>query len=108
MRHPAEEETPVATATLAATLNTPISELRSATMDRVLVIEDDDVLRKILPRPFSSPRESPARLCADQTCSARQSENLCFFEDVMVDFSKMEITHGGEKITVPAKELKAL
>jgi len=26
----------------------------------------------------------------------------------MVDFSKMEITHGGEKITVPAKESKAL
>src|ERR1022692_2194298 len=44
----------MATATLAATLNTPISELRPATMDRILVIEDDAALRKILRRLFSS------------------------------------------------------
>ena len=42
------------TTTLAATLNTPMSELRPATMDRILVIEDDSALRKILQRLFSS------------------------------------------------------
>ena len=44
----------MATATLAATLNTPISEPRPATMERILVIEDDGALRKILRRLFSS------------------------------------------------------
>jgi DNA-binding response OmpR family regulator len=37
-----------------ATLNTPASELRPATMDRILVIEHDGALRKILQRLFSS------------------------------------------------------
>jgi CheY-like chemotaxis protein len=40
--------------TLAATLNTPMSELRPATIDRILVIEHDRALRKILQRLFSS------------------------------------------------------
>jgi PleD family two-component response regulator len=44
----------MATATLAATLNTPTSELRPATVDRILVVEDDDALRKVLRRLFSS------------------------------------------------------
>jgi len=44
----------MATATLAATLNAPISEMRPATMDRILVIEDDGALREILRRLFSS------------------------------------------------------
>ena len=44
----------MAATTLAATLNTPISELRSVPMDRILVIEDDGALRKILRRLFSS------------------------------------------------------
>src|ERR1700723_4385277 len=44
----------MATATLAATLNAPISELRPAPMERILVIEDDLALRKILVRLFSS------------------------------------------------------
>jgi len=43
----------VATATLAATLNTPISQLRPAQMERILVTEDDGALRKIL-RPLTS------------------------------------------------------
>jgi DNA-binding response OmpR family regulator len=30
------------------------------------------------------------------------------FDDVMVDFSKTEITRGGEKVTVTAKEFKTL
>jgi DNA-binding response OmpR family regulator len=44
----------MATATLSATLNTPRSELRPVPMDRILVIEDDGALRKILRRLFSS------------------------------------------------------
>jgi CheY-like chemotaxis protein len=44
----------MATATSSATLNTPISELRPARMERILVIEDDGASRKILQRLFSS------------------------------------------------------
>jgi DNA-binding response OmpR family regulator len=44
----------MASITLAATLNTPMSELRPATMDRILVIEHDRALQKILQRLFSS------------------------------------------------------
>jgi DNA-binding response OmpR family regulator len=39
---------------LAAVLNIPISELRPATMDRILIIEDSGALQKILQRLFSS------------------------------------------------------
>jgi PleD family two-component response regulator len=48
------EEKVYGNATLSATLNTPISELRLAPMERILVIEDDGGLRKILWRLFSS------------------------------------------------------
>lgn len=44
----------MATATLAATLNTPVSEPQPAKTDRILVIEDDDAVRKVLRRLFSS------------------------------------------------------
>src|SRR5260370_17028952 len=49
-----KEEKIMATATLAVTLTTPISELRPATTDRILVIEDNRVLGKILGRLFSA------------------------------------------------------
>ena len=49
-----KEEELIGTTTLAATLNTPMSELRPATMERILVIEDDSALRKILQWLFSS------------------------------------------------------
>jgi DNA-binding response OmpR family regulator len=181
----------MATATLATTLNAPMSELRPSTMDRILVIEDDGALRKILQRLFSSegyevdvasdggsglevlrqraptavvvdlrqpgssecdlcnkfanlipglpllvlsassdvankvlllemgaddyvtipfsPRELVARLRALIRRASRVSpEDVYVFEDVMVDFSKTEITRGGEKIPVTAKEFKTL
>ena len=181
----------MATATLAANLNTPMSELRAAPVKRILVIEDDAALRKILRRLFSSegyevdvvpdgmagmeilrqkplsavildllspgssgcdlckkianlipglplvilsassdvadkvllleigaddyvtvpfsPRELVARLRAlIRRGSHVSTGSLYFFEDVMVDFSKMEITRGGEKITATAKEFKTL
>ena len=181
----------MATATLAATLNAPISEPRPAPMERILVIEDDRALRKSLARLFSSegyevdvvpdavsglerlrqgvpaavvldlprpgssgcdlckkianlvpglplvilsgssdvadkvlllemgaddyvtvpfiPRELVARLRALIRRASRVSpEPVYVFADVLVDFSKMEITRGGEKITVTAKEFKTL
>jgi DNA-binding response OmpR family regulator len=181
----------MATATLAANLNAPISELRPAPMERILVIEDDLALRKILARIFSSegyevdlvpdavsglerlrqgvpaavvldlprprssgcdlckkianlvsglpllilsgssdvadkvlllemgaddyvtvpfsPRELVARLRALIRRASRVSPQAVYvFADVLVDFSKMEIRRGGEKITVTAKEFKTL
>ena len=181
----------MATATLAATLNTPMAELRPTPVQRILVIEDDSALQKILRRLFSSegyevdvvsdgvsglkmigqrvpdalildllrpgslgcdlckkianlipglpllilsassdvadkvllleigaddymtipfsPRELIARLRALIRRASRVSpENLYVFANVMVDFSKMEITRGREKITVTAKEFKTL
>lgn len=181
----------MATATLAATSNTSISEPRPATMDRILVIEDDGALRKILRRLFSSqgyevvvvpdavrgleilrqsvpaavvldlpspgssgrdfckkiaklipglplvilsanssvadkvlllemaaddyvtvpfsPRELVARLRALIRRASRVSvEDVYMFGDVTVDFLKAEITRGGEKVIVTAKEFKTL
>ena len=181
----------MAATTLAATLNAPISELQPATMDRILVIEGDDALRKALRRLFSSegyevdvvpdgiaglemlrqkppiavildiqrpessecdlcrkianlipglplvilsasskvadkvlllemgaddyvtipfsPRELVARLHALMRRASRVSpEDVYVFEDVIVDFSKTEVTRCGEKVTVTAKEFKTL
>jgi DNA-binding response OmpR family regulator len=44
----------MAATTLAATANSPISELQSAPTERILVIEHDGALRKVLRRLFSS------------------------------------------------------
>jgi len=181
----------MATATLSATLNTPTSELRLAPMERILVIEDDGALRKILRRLFSSegyevdvasdavsglerlrqgvpaavvldpprpgssgldlckkiknlipgvplvilsgssdvadkvlllemgaddyvtvpfsPRELVARLRAlIRRASHVNPEGVYVFADVRVDFSKTEITRGGERIIVTRKEFKTL
>ena len=181
----------MATATLAATLNTPIPELRPAPMERILIIEADGVFRKTLRQLFSSegyevdvapdavsglemlrqsapaavildlqhpgssgydlcrriaksipglplvilsassdvankvlllemgaddyvtipfnPMELIARLRALIRRATRVSpESVYVFDDVMVDFSKTEITRGGKKITVTAKEFKTL
>jgi DNA-binding response OmpR family regulator len=58
--------------------------------------------------PFS-PRELVARLRALIRRASRVSpEAVYVFSDVVVDFSKMEITRSGEKVTVTAKEFKTL
>src|SRR5262245_46513917 len=181
----------MATTTLAATLNTPLSEHQPATMDRILVIADDSALRKVLHRLFSlegyevevvtdsiaglarlrerpccavildlqrpgssgwdlcrniadsisglplvvlsaspnvadkvlllemgaddyltipfSPRELVARLRALMRRASRiRPESLYVFEDVIIDFSKTEITGGGERVTFSDKEFKQL
>jgi len=178
-------------ATLAATLNAPTTELRPATMDRILVIEDDcawgkilrrflcpegfevdvvpdgvsglEMLRKRVPtavilslqRPGSSgcdlckkisnlvpgvplailsarsdvsdkvlllemgaddyltipfnPMELIARMRAlIRRASRGTAEDVYAFDDVMVDFLKAEVTRGGQKIAVTAKEFKTL
>src|SRR5215467_11986046 len=74
--------------------------------DKVLLLEmgADDYLTI----PFS-PRELVARLRALMRRASRVSpDNLYFFEDVIVDFFKTEITRGGEKITLTAKEFRTL
>ena len=181
----------MATATVTATFNAPMSELRRAPMERILVIENDGALRKILRRLFSSegyevdvvpdgvsglemlrrrvpaavvldlvrpgssgcdlcrkiasfipglplvilspssdvadkvlllemcaddyvtvpfsPRELVARLRAlIRRASCVGLEDVYVFEDVAIDFSKTEITRGGQTITVTAKEFKTL
>src|ERR1700686_5238522 len=181
----------MASATLSATLTAPISELRPAPMERILVIEDDGALRKILRRLFSSegyevevvpdavcglerlrrgvpaavilglprrgssgwdlcakiaklipglplvilsgssdvadkvlvlemgaddyvtvpfsPRELVARLRAlIRRASRVNPEGVYAFADVIVDFSRTEITRAGEKIIVTPKEFKTL
>jgi DNA-binding response OmpR family regulator len=181
----------MATATLAATLDSPMPELRLAAADRILVIEEDEALRKILRRLFSaegyevdavpeglsaletlrqrapaaaivdldrpgssgcdfckkianlipglpllilsasadvadkvlllemgaddyvtipfSPRELVARLRALIRRTSRVGpENLYLFEDVAVDFYKMEITRGAERVPMTSKEFKML
>jgi len=181
----------MATATLSATLDRPISELRLPPMERILIIEEDGALRTILRRLFSSegyevevvpdavcglqklrqrapaavildlprpgssgcdlcrkianlmyglplvilsgssdvtdkvlllemgaddyvtvpfnPRELVARLRAQIRRASRiRPEDKYVFEDVIVNFSKAEITRAGEKITVTRKEFKTL
>jgi DNA-binding response OmpR family regulator len=182
----------MAATTLAATSNAPISELQSAPTERILVIEHDGALRKVLHRLFSSegyevdvvsdavcglerlrqgvpaavildlphpgssgcdlckkiaslisglplvilstsskvadkvlilemgaddyvtipfsPRELLARLRALIRRAPRFSleADVYVFANVMVDFSKTEITRGGEKVTVTRKEFKTL
>jgi DNA-binding response OmpR family regulator len=188
---PQKAEEFMATTTLAPTPNSPMVELRPATMDRILVIEDDGALQKVLQRLFSSegyevdvvadrvsglemlrkrppsalildlrhpgasgcdlcreisrlapnlpfvilsansdivdkvllleigaddyvtipfsPRELVARLRALIRRSARISSEMSYvFEDVVVDFSRMDVTRCGEKISLTAKEFKTL
>jgi DNA-binding response OmpR family regulator len=181
----------MATATLSATLNTPISGMRLGAIGRILVIEDDSALRKVLRRLFSSegyevdvasdavcglerlrqgtpaavvldlprpgssgrdlckkianlipglplvilsgssdvadkvllletgaddyvtvpfsPRELVARLRAlIRRASRVNPEGVYVFGDVIVDFSRTEITRAGKKIIVTPKEFKTL
>jgi DNA-binding response OmpR family regulator len=181
----------MATTILGTAYNPPIAELRTATMDRILVIEDDGALQKTLrglfssegyevdvvpdgvgglerlrqrvpaavvldlPRPGSlgcdlckeianlipglplvilsgssdvtdkvlllemgaddyvtvpfSPRELVARLRAQiRRASRLKPQDVYVFADVVVDFSRTEITRGGKKIIVTRKEFKTL
>ena len=76
----------MATTTLAATLNTPLSELRPATMDRILVIADDSGLRKALQRLFSLERYEVEVVTDSVTGLARLRERL--FSAVILDLQR--------------------
>ncbi len=62
----------MATATLAATLNTPISQVRPAQMERILVTQDDGALRKIL-RRLTSPARSLIERILRRSCFYRHN-----------------------------------
>ena len=85
----------MATTTLGVPLNTPISVAQTAPGDRILVIEDDDALQKILQRLFSSEgynvdfvrdavcgpqilrRRVPAAVVLDLTSPGPSGRDLC-------------------------------
>jgi DNA-binding response OmpR family regulator len=76
----------MATTTLAATLNTPLSELRPATMDRILVIADDSALRNALHRLFSLERYEVEVVTDSVTGLARLRERL--FSAVILELQR--------------------
>jgi len=74
--------------------------------DKVLLLEmgADDYMTV----PFN-PRELVARMRAQIRRASRiRPEDMYVFEDVIVNFSKTEITRAGEKIIVTPKEFKTL
>jgi DNA-binding response OmpR family regulator len=79
---------------------------RSDVLDKVLLLEmgADDYVTV----PFN-PRELVARVRARIRRASRISPaDMYAFEDVIVDFSRTEITRAGEKIMVTPKEFKTL
>jgi DNA-binding response OmpR family regulator len=78
----------------------------SDVMNKVLLLEmgADDYVTV----PFN-PRELVARMRAQIRRASRiRPEDMYVFEDVIVNFSKTEITRAGEKIMVTPKEFKTL
>jgi two-component system alkaline phosphatase synthesis response regulator PhoP len=83
-----------------------ILSARSDVADKVLLLEQgaDDYVTI----PFN-PIELAARLRALIRRASRVSaENVYVFEDVTLDFSKAEISRGGERIAVTTKEFETL
>lgn len=86
----------------------PVIVLSAATdvVDKVLLLElgADDYVTK----PFS-PKELLARVRAAMRRSNRQSPSENFrFDDVSVDFTKMELTRAGQPVSLTAQEFKIL
>ena len=83
-----------------------ILSTNSNVVDKVLFLElgaDDYVTI-----PFSG-RELIARLHAVARRTSRlRPRRCCLFEDVMIDFSRMEVTRGGENVVLTLKEFKTL
>jgi DNA-binding response OmpR family regulator len=83
-----------------------ILSANSDAVDKILLLEmgADDYL----PIPFL-PRELVARLRALLRRAKRASRKLIYvFENVVVDFLGMDVTRGGEKVPLTAKEFKTL
>ncbi len=86
----------------------PVIVLSAATdvVDKVLLLElgADDYVTK----PFS-PKELLARVRAAMRRSVRQPASESFrFDDVVVDFTKMELTKDGQPVSLTAQEFKIL
>ena len=93
-------------ATLIPGLPLLILGVSSDVADKIVLLElgADDYVTV----PFN-PRELLARLRAlVRRASRANGENVYAFGDVMVDFSKAEITRGGDKIIATPKEFKTL
>ena len=91
----------------APSLPVVVLSAKSDVMDKVLLLEmgADDYVTK----PFS-PRELLARVRSAMRRSARvpSSGDRAAFDDVRVDFSKMELTRGGRPVQLTAQEFKIL
>jgi DNA-binding response OmpR family regulator len=85
-RRSTERGKAMATTTLAPTLNTPLSDLRPATMDRILVIADDSALRNALHRLFSLERYEVEVVTDSVTGLARLRERP--FSAVILDLQR--------------------
>ena len=83
-----------------------ILSANSDVVDKILLLEigaDDYV-----PLPFQ-PRELVARLRSLIRRATGASRRLIYvFENVVVDFMRMDVTRGGEKVPLTAKEFKTL
>jgi len=90
----------------AATLPIMILTATTAEVDKVLLLElgADDYVTK----PFS-PRELLARVRAVMRRSTRPSVGEQYaFDDVSVDFAKMEVVRAGKSVTLTPQEFKIL
>ena len=79
---------------------------KSDEVDKIFLLEigADDYVTK----PFS-PRELLARArAAIRRYTRTTSDDLFFFDDVVVSFSKMEVTRNGKPLTFTAQEFKTL
>src|SRR5947209_19699380 len=85
-RRSTERRKAMASTTLAPTLNTPLSDLRPATMDRILVIADDSALRDALHRLFSLERYEVEVVTDSVTGLARLRERP--FSAVILDLQR--------------------
>ena len=90
----------------APSLPVIILSAKADVMDKVLLLElgADDYVTK----PFS-PRELVARVrAAVRRTSRTEVQDVFSFADVSVDFAKMEITRGGQPVSLTAQEFKLL
>jgi DNA-binding response OmpR family regulator len=90
----------------APSLPVIILSAKADVMDKVLLLElgADDYVTK----PFS-PRELVARVrAAVRRTNRTEAQDVFSFADISVDFAKMEITRGGQPVSLTAQEFKLL
>jgi DNA-binding response OmpR family regulator len=90
----------------APSLPVIILSAKADVMDKVLLLElgADDYVTK----PFS-PRELVARVrAAVRRTNRTEAQDVFSFADISIDFAKMEITRGGQPVSLTAQEFKLL